>query len=132
MLVNRYANRYIGLGWHQDNENVIDQPHSISSLPIGATKRLPIADHPEVGKMSELFTTALEENLLFVMKAGLQSTHYHRVHYGRNDPALRECGIRWSLIFRRLHSDITPSAPPQDNDFEFIDHVFPSAPAKNR
>ena len=75
-----------------------------------------IGDQEDVNIKMETTSTAnssrpspLEENSLFVMKARLQSTHYHRVHCGRNDPALRECGIRWIP-----HSDVTPSAPPQE------------------
>jgi alkylated DNA repair dioxygenase AlkB len=103
VLVNKYANKNVSLGWHQDNENTIDQTQSITTLSVGATRRFWLVDD-DASRQEFL----LEPNCALVMKPGLQTTHFHKLCVGRaNMPAER--GVRFSLTFRKL----LPSASGQ-------------------
>ena len=105
VLVNRYANKNVGLGWHQDNEDSIDQTRSIATLSVGATRRFWLADD---NKRDEY---VLEENSALVMRPGLQITHFHRVCCGTATANQR--GVRYSLTFRRLLPSV--STPDQES-----------------
>ena len=108
VLVNRYANKNVDLGWHQDNEVNIDQSRSIATLSVGATRRFLLADViSDDDRRDEL---VLEENSLLVMRPGLQSTHYHKVCRGLTHHTQR--GVRYSLTFRRLEPSV--SSPDQE------------------
>ena len=124
VLVNKYANKNVALGWHQDNEDAIDQSAPLLTLSVGATRRFHVSDSPSGTQRTEMSTTELTDNSVYLMKSGLQSTHYHKVDYGR-DNKTEERGIRYSLTFRRLtprseapvaHAPTTSDAqPPQDD-----------------
>lgn len=107
VLVNRYANKNVTLGWHKDDEPAVDQSQPIMSLSFGATRRFCISDSPSQVKRSQLMMVDLIENSALIMKSGLQQTHYHRVDPGRGS-ITEECGVRFSLTFRRLVSGSSP------------------------
>ena len=112
VLVNRYANKNVALGWHQDNEDVIDQSVPIMTLSVGASRRFWIADSPSTDKRTQLAVEELKENSILVMKPGLQKTHYHKVDTGRGS-LKGERGERFSLTFRQLVPPLT-SLPVTD------------------
>ena len=99
ILVNKYHSKNTALEWHQDNEPEVDQSHSISTLSIGAERRFLIANNRNDGDKGDFSSTVLSENSVLMMKAGLQGTHYHKVVSGS---VKSECGVRYSLTFRRL------------------------------
>ncbi|MCP4492900.1 MAG: alpha-ketoglutarate-dependent dioxygenase AlkB, partial [Gammaproteobacteria bacterium] len=101
VLVNKYANKNVALGWHQDDEPIVDQSAPIATLSFGATRRFCISNSPRRAEQSQLFIVDLKPNSVFVMKPGLQQSHYHRVSAGR-DNISEECGVRYSLTFRQL------------------------------
>ena len=116
VLVNRYCNKNSKLGWHRDDEPEIDQTEAIASLSIGAQRRLLIADSrddADRGICSSI--TQLAENSVFIMGAGFQDVHLHKVACGRKNKAER--GVRYSLTFRRLLPDpVNPLPKPTTAD----------------
>ena len=109
VLVNRYANKNVALGWHKDDEPTVDQSAPIMTLSFGATRRFCISDSTSQVKRSQLMMVDLKENSALVMKSGLQQTHYHRVDSGRSSIS-EECGVRFSLTFRRLVPGTAPKS----------------------
>jgi len=107
VLVNRYINKNVGLGWHQDNEDSIDQTRSIATLSVGATRRFLLADDTK----RDATKSELVDNSVLVMRPGLQSTHFHKVCLGTTDSAQR--GARYSLTFRRLLPSVST---PEENE----------------
>ncbi len=108
ILVNKYKTKNVSLGWHKDDEAEIDTNVPISSLSFGAIRRFQICDVVERSKRSQFFECELKENSLITMNSGIHRTHFHRVAQGRRSKD-GECGIRYSLTFRRLNS--TPPTP---------------------
>ena len=126
VLVNRYINRNVALGWHKDDEMSVDSSAPIASLSIGATRLFAITDNLDAKMRSEMIEIPLVDNALLIMKPGLQQTHFHKVDYGRADAQHGECGVRYSLTFRRLIPStpaVLPSAPPME-----IAHSSPESP----
>lgn len=109
VLVNRYATKNVALGWHKDDEPAVDQSEPIVTLSFGATRRFCISDSPSQVLRKQLMIVDLDENSAFLMKPGLQKTHYHRVDTGRGSIE-KECGVRFSLTFRRLIPGSTAAA----------------------
>ena len=87
VLVNRYANKNISLDWHQDDEPAVDQSHPIITLSVGATRRFWVSDSKTKDNRTESYVERLKENSVFVMKPGLQETHYHKLDIGRSSRA---------------------------------------------
>ena len=110
ILITKYRDKNVGLGWHKDNEAEIDSSVPISTLSIGASRRFLISDSKEAKSRTQLFEKCLVENSVLTMQPSLQISHVHRVAEGRSSiPS--ECGVRFSLTFRRL-KDSTSSANP--------------------
>ncbi len=103
ILVTKYRDRNVGLGWHKDNEAEIDQSVPISTLSIGATRRFLISDSKDKTSRTQLYEKALAENSVLTMQSSLQNTHYHRLAEGRGSISSKR-GVRLSLTFRRLKS----------------------------
>ena len=101
VLVNKYHNKNTALNWHKDNEPEVDQSEAIATMSIGAERRFLTADSLEDANKGIYYSTPLAENSVFTMNAGFQETHVHKIDCGR---AKAECGVRYSLTFRRLLS----------------------------
>ena len=77
VLVNRYINRNVALGWHKDDEMSVDSSAPIASLSIGATRLFAITDNLDAKMRSEMIEIPLVDNALLIMKPGLQQTQFH-------------------------------------------------------
>ena len=137
VLVNRYSNKNVYLGWHKDDEDEVDNTVPIVSLSLGAVRRFTISDSKVASGRRQIFTQPLKNNSLFVMKPGLQNRYFHTVETGRSSRRA-ECGARYSLTFRRIitkqppsvskppsHQPATPTYPPH---FPPLPPQQPSAP----
>ena len=102
VLVNKYHNKNTSLNWHRDDEPEIDQSEAIASLSIGAERKFIIADSPEDGDRGYFSSTQMAENSVFIMEAGFQEKHVHKVDSGQLEA---ERGVRYSLTFRKLLPD---------------------------
>ena len=92
-----FANGYAGarehLGWHADDSDEIDDGRPIAVMSLGAAREIWIK--PKDGDASTVEKILLPSGSLFVMGAGMQDTHLHRIpkHSGM-------CGFRVSLTWR--------------------------------
>ena len=109
VLVNKYCNKNTSLNWHKDDEPEVDQTESIATLSIGSERNFLVADSPEEGDRGHFSSTRLANNSVFVMQAGFQDKHCHKVERGILEC---ECGVRYSLTFRRL----LPRVPDADTN----------------
>lgn len=93
-FLNYYRDGSDSIGWHADDDPAIDHTKPIAVVTLGDGRRLEYklkepGSHP-VGQF-------LAGGSLFVMKPGMQQTHFHRIP--KTD---RESGERISLTFRSL------------------------------
>ena len=100
VLVNCYHNKNTFLTWHKDDEKEIDKSVPITTLSIGAQRRLVFStDEGKSKKIEE--TVVLKSNSAFTMNLRLQDEYYHQLCAGRSS-IKAECGKRYSLTFRRI------------------------------
>ena len=93
-FVNYYEGQHDYLGWHADNSDLINHNHEIVVVTLGHPRRIQVRDNGKVFTQ----TILLEHGSMFVMPAGSQQTHQHRIP--KTD---RPVGPRISLTFRALH-----------------------------
>ena len=82
VLINKYRTKNVTLGWHQDNESVIDQALPIAIFSLGASRRFQISDSKVKSKRTQMIDKILVENSIPIMKPGLQNSHFHRIVEG--------------------------------------------------
>lgn len=76
-FLNGYADSRDSLGWHSDDDPGIDHSRPIAVVSLGEARMIeykPI-DAPNSAKKGYI----LEHGSLFLMKAGMQHTHVHRI-----------------------------------------------------
>lgn len=92
-FLNYYIDGSDHLGWHADDSPSMDPARSIVTVSLGEEREIwlrPMNDRLAVTKLK------LERGSAFVMRPGLQQTHYHRIPKAGFTP----CGPRISLTFR--------------------------------
>lgn len=100
---NGYVDEHDSLNWHADDSDVIDHDRPILVYSFGSEREIWVrAPDGEVTKHR------LESGSLFVMPAGMQRTHLHRIP---KHSAM--CGPRVSLTFRGLVA--SPASGVTDN-----------------
>lgn len=131
VLVNKYRGKNVVLGWHKDDENEVDNTYPIISLSIGTIRRFSISDSKDSDGRKHHYTTYLQNNGVFIMKAGVQNAFYHRVEQGRSSYS-DECGTRFSLTFRHITPTLRPhpTIPVVDNSTEPQENHSASAHTK--
>lgn len=95
-FLNRYDHQRQHLGWHADDSPTMDRLHPISVISLGAEREIWWRLNDQKGIVPEENRQLLHFGSLFVMPAGFQDTHQHRIP--KCDKA---CGTRISLTFRR-------------------------------
>lgn len=92
-----FANGYAGarehLGWHADDSDEIDDNRPIAVMSLGAEREIWVK--PRGTGADAVEKIMLPSGSLFVMKAGMQDTHFHRI-----PKHSAECGYRVSLTWR--------------------------------
>jgi alkylated DNA repair dioxygenase AlkB len=92
-----FANGYAGprehLGWHADDSDEIDDNRPIAVMSLGAAREIWVK--PRGTGADAVEKILLPSGSLFIMKSGMQDTHFHRIP--KHD---RECGYRVSLTWR--------------------------------
>jgi len=94
---NRYESKRNSLGWHADDSPDTSSEHPISVVSFGAAREIWWRENGAVGTVPPENRQLLESGSLFVMPAGFQETHEHRI-----PKADRDVGVRISLTFRRM------------------------------
>lgn len=95
-FVNGYADKKQHLGWHADDSELINHEHPIVVVSLGSRREIWWREKAP-GNDSLIFTQWLENSSMFIMPAGMQQTHEHRI-----PKADAERGPRISLTFRSL------------------------------
>lgn len=96
-FLNRYDTELDALGWHADDSEGTDPDHPIAVVSIGESREIWWRAKGESGVVPFDQRQMLESGSLFVMPAGFQRTHEHRIPKGS-----RSMGCRVSLTFRKF------------------------------
>jgi len=98
-FLNKYDTRKDWLGWHSDDDAGIDHTCPIAVISFGQNREI---NWKEIGSkgVDSINKKVLENGSLFIMPAGMQQTHLHRIPKMSYDPAKP----RVSLTFRKLLS----------------------------
>lgn len=92
-FANGYESAKEHLGWHADDSPEVDDNRPIAVLSLGAEREIWV--RPRGGDFSTVEKFVLPSGSLFIMKAGMQDTHHHRI-----PKADHNCGYRVSLTWR--------------------------------
>jgi alkylated DNA repair dioxygenase AlkB len=94
-FLNRYDNESKALGWHADDSPEMDMDHPIAVISLGEVREIWWRKRDEKGVVPTNQRKSLSWGSLFIMPAGFQKDHLHRIPKGD-----RPKGIRISLTFR--------------------------------
>jgi alkylated DNA repair dioxygenase AlkB len=95
-FLNRYDNEQDALGWHSDDSDGTDLEYPIAVVSIGEPREIWWRERGTAGIVPPECRRLLESGSLFVMPAGFQRDHEHRIPKGG-----RSMSRRVSLTFRR-------------------------------
>lgn len=95
-FLNRYDTQQNHLGWHSDDFADMDHNHPIAVISLGVAREIWWRKIGETGVVPPENRQLLEPGSLFIMPAGFQHTHQHRI-----PKHSAECGMRISLTFRK-------------------------------
>ncbi len=108
VLINRYRNVKCYLGPHKDDEDCLDDASPISTLSLGATRRLLVCTNED--KTKPVKTLFLTPRSIFTMQPGFQELYYHAIAAGRKSRK-DETGPRYSITFRRIDMSTADRTP---------------------
>lgn len=95
-FLNRYDTQVHQLGWHADDSPEMDGSHPIAVVSFGAERDIWWRPKGFTGVIPAEWRQRLASGSCFIMPAGFQDTHQHRI-----PKCDRPCGTRISLTFRR-------------------------------
>lgn len=98
-FLNRYDTQKNHLCWHADDSPEMDMDHPIAVISFGAEREIWWKEKDFKGPIPPENRQLLESGSLFIMPAGFQKDHLHKI-----PKADREVGIRVSLTFRHYLS----------------------------
>lgn len=96
-FLNYYASEKEHLGWHADDSPEMNPNHPIAVVSFGAARYIWTKEKSHKGPIPLEDRFLLYSGSLFVMPAGYQAEHYHKIP--KHD---QPCGGRISLTFRNL------------------------------
>ena len=94
-FLNRYENEKQHLGWHSDDSPGMSRNHPIAVVSFGQEREIWWRKIGQTGLIPPEQRQLLAHGSIFVMPAGFQLTHQHRIPKGD-----RKMGVRVSLTFR--------------------------------
>ena len=94
-FLNYYLNEKQHLGWHSDNSPGMDLEHPIAVISFGESRDIYVKVMGDKGVVPDNQKFKLEHGSLFIMPAGFQKHHLHKIPKGD-----RVMGPRVSLTFR--------------------------------
>ena len=86
------------MGWHADDSPEMDTTHPIAVVSFGAERFIWTKDKSCKGNIPDEDKYMLGDGSLFVMPAGFQENHLHKIP--KSDRL--DCGGRISLTFRKF------------------------------
>ena len=96
-FMNRYDTQHDHIGWHADDSNIMDTNHPIATISFGEEREIWFKIKSYKGIIPDAQRQKLANGSIFIMPAGFQETHLHRIP--KND---RPCGTRFSLTLRKI------------------------------
>ena len=102
-FLNRYDNATMQLGWHSDDSPGMDHDHPIAVVSFGQPREIWWREKSQTGIIPADQRQRLEHGSVFVMPAGMQRTHQHRIPKGD-----KPMGTRVSLTYRHYVPNGTP------------------------
>jgi alkylated DNA repair dioxygenase AlkB len=100
-FLNRYDNAAMHLGWHADDSPGMDHDHPIAVVSFGQPREIWWRAKGQTGVIPPEQRQLLEHGSLFVMPAGMQRDHEHRIPKGD-----RAMATRVSLTYRHYVPDV--------------------------
>lgn len=97
-FLNYYKSEREHLGWHSDDSPEMDPTHPIAVVSFGATRDIWIREKGAKGDVPQEDKYSLVDGSCWIMPAGMQGTHQHKIPKGD-----RKSGGRISLTFRRYN-----------------------------
>ena len=94
-FLNRYDNAAMQLGWHSDDSPGMDHDHPIAVVSFGQPREIWWRERGQPGTTPADRRQLLEHGSIFVMPAGMQRTHEHRIPRGD-----KPMSVRVSLTYR--------------------------------
>jgi len=101
-FLNRYEDAGQHLGWHADDSPGMDHEHPIAVVSFGQAREIWWRHKDHKGVIPPDQRQLLEHGSLFVMPAGMQRDHEHRIPKGD-----RKMEARVSLTFRHYIPDLS-------------------------
>jgi len=95
-FLNKYDTKKDWLGWHSDDDEGIDHSKPIAVITLGQEREINWKPMGSKGNDS-ISRIMLKSGSLFIMPAGMQQTHLHKIPKSGKD-----IGVRISLTFRSL------------------------------
>lgn len=95
-FLNYYKDDKNHLGWHADDSPEMDHTHPIAVISFGASRYIYTKEKSYKGEVPDGDKYLLTNGSLFIMPAGYQSTHLHKI-----PKADSKCLGRISLTFRK-------------------------------
>lgn len=105
-FLNRYDNATMQLGWHSDDSPGMDHEHPIAVVSFGQPREIWWREMGQTGVIPADQRQLLEHGSIFVMPAGMQRTHRHRIPKGD-----KPMSTRVSLTYRHYSPVPLPGAP---------------------
>lgn len=100
-FLNRYDNAAMQLGWHSDDSPGMNHEHSIAVVSFGQPREIWWREKGQTGIVPPSQRQLLEHGSVFIMPAGMQRTHQHRIPKGD-----RPMSTRVSLTYRNYVPDV--------------------------
>lgn len=94
-FLNRYDTASMQLGWHSDDSPGMDHDHPIAVVSFGQPREIWWREKGQTGVIPADQRQLLEHGSIFVMPAGIQRTHQHRIPKGD-----KPMSTRVSLTYR--------------------------------
>lgn len=100
-FLNYYIDQTKALGWHADDSQPIDQTEPIAVVSLGQPREIWWKPNDFKGAIPPEWRQLLGDGSLFIMPAGMQDTHKHKIPKGD-----RVMGPRISLTYRAWKKDM--------------------------
>lgn len=100
-FLNRYDNAAMQLGWHSDDSPGMNHDHPIAVVSFGQPREIWWREKGQTGVIPIDQRQLLEHGSIFVMPAGMQRTHQHRIPKGD-----KPMSTRISLTYRHYVPDM--------------------------
>lgn len=110
-LVIVYNNNNAAIGFHDDNETIIDNNSSISTVTFGSARTVEFCNSSLRPRAAQ-HSVECENHDMMVMKAGCQKELVHRVQRGKSEPGSASSDIRIVISFRKVVEVIASDTDP--------------------